>query len=255
MSDEKLLEKKEVVNNTTVIQQVLPESMLEAIELDANVLQMSKDEEKLAKLWSAYSNFLGEVKHPAQTKTNPHFKSNYAPLDEVLNQVNPVLKKNGLAVIPSVFTSGDKLCVSIMMTHKEGAFVVFPPLKIKPDRTNAQGIGSTITYAKRYAISAVCGVASDSDDDGNEASGAGNKSPKAPNKKPADKPNQELKKVLDEIGKIAGEKAKIDKVAVGECVKKYGKVAKHTTIKDIKTANALLTAMKNLEVKETKEDK
>jgi len=176
------------------ITQIIKEQFLEIIGLEANVIQMSKDEGKLAKLWEAYSKFTGEVTHPKQTATNPFLKNKYAPLDAVLNAVNPVLNKYGLAVLQTTYLVDDKVAVTSILTHKEGAFIIFPPLKLKPQKNDAQGIGGSITYGRRYALATICGVASEADDDGNEGT---------PEKKTTPKPVTEIKKLQNEISTLA----------------------------------------------------
>lgn len=187
------MEEKVIVQEVV---QTAKEEVLEIIGLEENVLQLSNDQDKLAKLWEAYSKFTGEVTHPKQTATNPFLKNKYAPLDSVLNAVNPVLNKHGLAVVQTTYMIDDKVAVTSILSHKDGAFIVFPPLKLKPQKNDPQGIGGVITYGRRYALATICGVASEADDDGN---GDSNKN----NKKPTVKP--EIKKLHDQITKLAKE--------------------------------------------------
>jgi hypothetical protein len=69
--------------------------------------------------------------------------------------------------------------------HTSGEWVEYGPLSVKPTKNDVQGAGSAITYAKRYALSAIFGITSDQDDDGNEDSKPNNsrQSPKATTKK------------------------------------------------------------------------
>lgn len=57
-----------------------------------------------------------------------------------------------------------------MLMHESGEWMEFDPLFLPMDKMTAQGAGSVITYARRYALSCVFGIASESDDDGNHAS-------------------------------------------------------------------------------------
>ena len=189
------------VKDVQVTEQVtvqVKEELLETIGLEENVLQLSKDQDKLAKLWESYSKFIGEVKHPQQTATNPFLKNKYAPLNEVLNEVNPVLAKHGLAVVQMPYLLDNGLVsITSVMTHKDGAYIVFPPLKLKPQKQDSQGIGGAITYARRYALSAICGVASEADEDGNDDGTDKKKSP------PKSTPVPEIKKLQNKITTLA----------------------------------------------------
>ena len=110
-----------------------------------------------------------EIKNPANTATNPFFKSKYAPLSDVLNAVRPILSKNGLSVLQSPSGDGEHIIVTTTLIHSSGEWIESPELVLKADKATAQGAGSAITYARRYALSAILGISSEDDDDGNEA--------------------------------------------------------------------------------------
>lgn len=92
--------------------------------------------------------------------------------------------------------------------HESGEWIEYDPIKMKPVKNDPQSIGSAITYAKRYALSAIFGITSDQDDDGNEATQA--------KKQPAKKANdpvisvEEANRYLKEIATIAEAKGKED---------------------------------------------
>lgn len=98
------------------------------------------------------------------TKTNPHFRSKYAGLDDVMDAVIPALNKLEIVVIQP--TLGASLVTRLI--HSSGQWVEgeFP---IVSDKENAQGYGSALTYARRYALCSMLGVVADEDDDGNAA--------------------------------------------------------------------------------------
>jgi hypothetical protein len=60
---------------------------------------------------SAFAKFQADVQNPKLTAENPHFRSRYAPLSEVLNTVRPILAKHGLSVFQDVATEEDKVVV------------------------------------------------------------------------------------------------------------------------------------------------
>lgn len=123
--------------------------------------------ESIKELAIALAKFQGEVKNPANTAKNPFFKSNYAPLNDVLNTVRPILSKNGLSVVQAPSGDGENIIVTTTLIHESGEWIEFPQLVLKSDKATAQGAGSAITYARRYALSAILGISSEDDDDGN----------------------------------------------------------------------------------------
>lgn len=133
--------------------------------------------DSIKNLATALAKFQEEVKNPANTADNPFFKSKYAPLNDVLNLVRPILTKNGLSVIQSPSGDGQNISITTLLLHSSGEWIETEPLILKADKATAQGAGSAITYARRYAISAVLGISSEDDDDGNHATG-NNQTPK-----------------------------------------------------------------------------
>lgn len=123
----------------------------------------------ITNLAKALSGFQAEVKNPANTATNPHFKSKYAPLSDILNDVRPILSKHGLSVIQSPGGDGEKVSITTLLMHISGEWIEADPLVLKADKPTAQGAGSGITYARRYSLSSVLGISSEDDDDGNQA--------------------------------------------------------------------------------------
>lgn len=126
--------------------------------------------ESIKELATALSKFQGEVENAKNTANNPFFKSKYAPLSDILNLVRPLLAKNGLSIIQSPSGDGTNIIIVTTLLHNSGEFIEFEPLVLKADKATAQGAGSAITYGRRYAISAVLGISSEDDDDGNAAS-------------------------------------------------------------------------------------
>lgn len=99
---------------------------------------------------------------------NPHFKSSYASLNSVFDAVKAALSVNGLAVIQGVVVEGGANYLQTTLIHTSGETVsgLVPLIVAKNDM---QGLGSSLTYARRYGLSALLGIVSDTDDDGNNA--------------------------------------------------------------------------------------
>ncbi len=114
-----------------------------------------------------------EIKNPKNTEINPYYRSKYAPLPDVLNLVRPLLTKNGLVLYQDVGSTPEGMvCVRTHLLHESGELLTTSPLYMKIEskgKSSPQSIGSAITYARRYQILALLGIASE-DDDANLAS-------------------------------------------------------------------------------------
>lgn len=100
---------------------------------------------------------------------NPHFKNTYATLESVWDACREPLTTNNLCVIQAPSFEDGRLKVTTRIIHKSGQWVE-NSLALKPRQDDPQACGSTITYAKRYSLMAMVGIA-DEDDDGNAANG------------------------------------------------------------------------------------
>jgi hypothetical protein len=120
----------------------------------------------LAKAFVAAQKATESVKKAA---TNPAFKTRYADLAHVVEGVIPALNAAGVAVMQAPAYDGDMVGVTTTLVHESGA-CVSSTLLLRPSKSDPQGVGSAITYARRYSLLAMTGAAPE-DDDGNAASG------------------------------------------------------------------------------------
>lgn len=104
-----------------------------------------------------------------KASTNPAFKSRYADLAAVVEAVVPALNAAGIGVIQAADFDGDLVTVTTVLLH-EGGSSVTSSLRLRPSKTDAQGVGSATTYGRRYNLLAMTGAAPE-DDDGAAASG------------------------------------------------------------------------------------
>lgn len=112
------------------------------------------------------------IKGAAKDSENPHFKSRYAPLSSVWDACHEALNAQGIAIvqIPSLLPDGSPVLVTLL-AHGSGQWFR-SVYRLKPAKDDPQGLGSAVTYARRYALAAMTGVApKDDDDDGEAASG------------------------------------------------------------------------------------
>jgi hypothetical protein len=100
---------------------------------------------------------------------NPFFKSKYAPLANVVEATRKALALQKLSVVQSVDAADGKCLITTMLVHESGQWFK-GTLPVPVAKMDAQGVGSASTYGRRYALSAMLGVAADDDDDGNAAS-------------------------------------------------------------------------------------
>src|SRR5262245_58970417 len=135
--------------------------------------------ESIAKLADALAKAQGQVKVAVKNKSNPAFKgSHYADLGSIYDACKEALSKNGIAVVQCpYFREAGPVTLVTMFLHASGEWLSgeYP---IIPVKTDPQGIGSAWTYARRYSLASMVGIAADEDDDGNAAS-AGNGNGKA----------------------------------------------------------------------------
>lgn len=129
-----------------------------------------KRSETQIEILKALAQFHKNIIQPKKDANNPFFKSKYVPLENVTEVIDKVAPEYGLAYAQEALTNTDKGMVGVttLLTHESGEWIEFDPLFLKADKQTAQGYGSAITYARRYALSSAFGIASETDDDGNE---------------------------------------------------------------------------------------
>lgn len=117
-----------------------------------------------------------EIQNPKKTETNPYYKSKYAPLDKILNETRQLLTRHGLVLLQDTGADEDgRVVITTTLLHESGGWIQTSPLIVKPTARKAsatpQEMGSAITYARRYQLMSLLGIAGeDEDDDGERAS-------------------------------------------------------------------------------------
>ena len=122
---------------------------------------------------AALAKAQGQIANPAKGALNPHFKSQYADLSSGLNAIRAALSANAIAVVQTTRMEADVLVLFTALTHASGQWIgsQWPVVKLP---SPPQVIGSALTYARRYSLFALTGIAGENDDDdGNAASGKG----------------------------------------------------------------------------------
>lgn len=119
---------------------------------------------------TALHAFQAEAPALPKDKTNPHFNSKFTGLDTIVEKIGPLLSKHNLVWITKPGQSDHGPTLEYRLVHVgtgEGETGTMPLLLTK---TDSQGLGSALTYARRYALCSVLNLVSDDDDDGNSAS-------------------------------------------------------------------------------------
>jgi hypothetical protein len=127
----------------------------------------------MSELFKALAAAQAKFPEISKDKVNPHFKSKYVSLDAILSATRPALTENGLAV-SSRF--GEHSIEAVLM-HSSGEQITSGPVPLILGKNDMQGLGSAITYARRYAIGALLGISPDEDDDGNAAAASVKENP------------------------------------------------------------------------------
>src|SRR5689334_18271659 len=137
-----------------------------------------KSSDSILKIAPAFIKAQKDIKGAAKTAVNPHFKSKYADLAEVMDACLPALNAHGIGVLQPVQTLEGIVVVTTRLIHDSGEWLE-EDLALRPQQDTPQAVGSCITYGRRYGLSAMVGVAPE-DDDGNAASHQGNGHTSAP---------------------------------------------------------------------------
>lgn len=133
-------------------------------------MEKKMESDTLGKLAEALSKAQGAMKPAVKDSVNPHFKSTYADLASCWAAIREPLAANGLAITQRLSTDAHGVRVETMLLHTSGEFLR-DEFWLPVSQKTPQGYASAVTYARRYSLSAMVGLSSDSlDDDGNAAS-------------------------------------------------------------------------------------
>lgn len=135
-----------------------------------------KQSETTAALDAALALAQAELSNVLKDTANPFFKSKYADLASILDEVRPVFAKHGISIVQSPSYDAGVASVTTRIACKGEWVMATSSCKVVKD--DPQGVGSATTYLRRYSLAAFAGVAQ-TDDDGNAASGKTDKAPKA----------------------------------------------------------------------------
>jgi hypothetical protein len=136
--------------------------------------------ESIKELATALSKAQGTIKGVTKDTVNPFYKAAYATLSACLDAVREPLTKNGLSIVQVNEATPEACTVETILMHSSGEWIS-GTMSIKPVKIDPQQFGSAMTYARRYGLMAIIGLAPE-DDDGNLASKGVPEEPKHLNK-------------------------------------------------------------------------
>lgn len=112
---------------------------------------------QIDKLATALAKAQGVMLGAKKDAKNPYFKQNYSDLASVWASIREPLANNGLSVAQPLGTVKGQTCVITYLMHTSGQHMK-SVLVVKPPKPDMQSLGAAISYARRYALSAMVGV-------------------------------------------------------------------------------------------------
>lgn len=131
-----------------------------------------KTSNELKNIYSAIIKMRTEIAPVTKTKRANAVKYtyNYAPLDSVIELLNVVLPKYGLGWLQTIGMQDGSPALTTRIIHESGEWIEdsleLPQVRGDSGKNENQELGASITYFKRYALSAMFGIATDDDTDG-----------------------------------------------------------------------------------------
>jgi len=154
--------------------------------------------DSIAALAAALAKAQGQLESAKRDSENPFYRSRYADLASVWDACRKALSANGLAVVQTTKTGEAGTLLVTTLAHSSGEWIrgeypLHPMRQVQKEgwvpSDDPQAIGSALTYARRYALAAIVGVAPDDDDDGEAAMGRPAQQASRPTgRKPSDTP-------------------------------------------------------------------
>lgn len=144
--------------------------------------------ETISNLVTALTAFQDKMTAVKKDSINPFYKSKYASLDTIWETIRKSLSENGLSIAQTMNLLDGKSVLETTLYHTSGEWISGVQL-VNPVKDDPQALGSAISYARRYSLSAMLGLVSDDDDDAEVAT------PKKAPEKPVPPPVETPKKI------------------------------------------------------------
>tara|TARA_R100001086_G_scaffold142930_1_gene75152 strand:+ start:159 stop:890 length:732 start_codon:yes stop_codon:yes gene_type:complete len=118
-------------------------------------------------LYGALVKLRGVLSNPEKKSINPHFKSKYCKLEDLIQHVREPLSSHGLTFVQNIVNEEKSVMAQTTIIHESGQTLTLDGPAVLIDKFTPQGVGAACTYAKRYGICSAFGIESDDDDDAN----------------------------------------------------------------------------------------
>lgn len=195
--------------------------------------------ENLGNLAKALSVVQSKLQPALKDAKNPFFKNNYSTLNSVWDSCRALLSENGLSVVQTNEPAETGVIVETVLLHISNEWIsgsIFLPLA----KHDPQGVGSAISYGRRYGLAAIIGIVSDEDDDGNHAS-----RPREQHKPQQATPQQPKPQELSYGERIRKAEAALKNLGVNEPPVKIDGRPDEELIEELDALNKQYTRLKN----------
>ncbi len=179
--------------------------------------------ESITKIAPALIAFNSKVHKIAKDAANPFHKNKYATLDQIIDEVRPILNENKLAVMQNVNGDEGQMTVKTILIHESGEWMESNGTTLKLAKNDPQGAGAGITYARRYDLCAFLSLNTGEDDDGNSASGVNGNRQNNRQQKPKKASTQKLNLITNLLKEKVTDQ--LDERALYQLIKKRMNVA------------------------------
>lgn len=146
---------------------VTPDKM-EVLERMLNLSRQIEQDNARREYHAAFSRMQAELPTIAKNRENSHLRTGYADLAQIVREVTPVLARHGFSVTFDV-TFEDKSIVAVCKLahagHVECTPMRIPCAAVNKGMNDAQAVGASLTYARRYALCAALNLVIDDDTD------------------------------------------------------------------------------------------
>lgn len=153
---------------TLVSQAVANGAQVDQVDKLIELVKFNDEREALRAFNQAFTDAQSEF--PEIPKTKEAHNSKFAPLDQEVRLLRPVLMKHGFSFRHEVTENDDKsVSVRCILAHQDGhceSATLTGPADNSGSKNTIQAIGSTVTYLRRYTFEAVTGIVTTEDDDG-----------------------------------------------------------------------------------------
>ena len=125
--------------------------------------------ENIKELATALAKAQLEIKGAVKNRENDFKKYCYTDLASVWDACHEPMNKHGISIVQTTYVSDGNVYLKTRLIHSSGEYLE-SDYPIDPVKKDPQGMGSSMTYARRYCLAAICGVCAIEDDDGVAAS-------------------------------------------------------------------------------------